>query len=231
MKVVDIKEISLKKDKLSCLKDKKNILTISVSIASGLAWKDKLFSFYEVIAKELLEIFDNNMLEGITLNKINNNYVKIYINDEMIYYNRNNLFLNTYEKLKISDFLKQDLVVIESKKLPQYLTSKEKENLSRYLSKEEMHIINKNYNKQELNSDKFTLDLVSHDERELTNLLTKAKFYSQSIYEYLEVIARGNYDYRINTLDDEISSFKTVYNNYILELGAYVSKVIEEYLK
>ena len=65
MRITDIKNISISKDKLDKLKDKKEILAISVALASGLAFKDKLFSFYEVIAKELLEIFDNDLLEDI----------------------------------------------------------------------------------------------------------------------------------------------------------------------
>ena len=45
MQATDIKNVSISKDKLDKLKDKKEILAISVALASGLAFKDKLFSF------------------------------------------------------------------------------------------------------------------------------------------------------------------------------------------
>ena len=101
MRITDIKNISISKDKLDKLKDKKEILAISVALASGLAFKDKLFSFYEVIAKELLEIFDNDLLEDIELNKFNDNYIRIIIDSNSIYFNKSNLFLNTYELVDV----------------------------------------------------------------------------------------------------------------------------------
>ena len=116
MRITDIKNISISKDKLDKLKDKKEILAISVALASGLAFKDKLFSFYEVIAKELLEIFDNDLLEDIELNKFNDNYIRIIIDSNSIYFNKSNLFLNTYELVDVKDFLKQNLIIIENKK-------------------------------------------------------------------------------------------------------------------
>ena len=178
MQVTDIKDISINKTKLDKLKDKKEILAISVALASGLAFKDKLFSFYEVIAKELLEIFDNGLLEEMELYKFNDNYIKMQIEEKTIYFNKNNLFLNTYELISINEFLNQDLIILENKNLPLFLTSFEKEELFKNLNQDEIRLINKNYNKQEFISYKYILNLSSEDEIRLINVLTKDNYFS-----------------------------------------------------
>ena len=230
MRVTDISDISIPKKKITRLKDKQNSLAIAVSLAAGLAWKEKVISFYEVIAKELLEIFDNNLLDGFLLNKINKNYIRIFIGDKTLYFNRNNLFLNTYEQIEIEKWLEQELLIIENKNLPLYITSKEKEKLFMNMDKEEISLVNKNYSKQELNSDRYILNLIKGDETKLINTLTKANYFSLSIYEYIKIIASGDYEFETNDTDKGRIYFKKVYNDYILELGAYISKVIEKYI-
>ena len=231
MQVTDIKDISINKTKLDKLKDKKEILAISVALASGLAFKDKLFSFYEVIAKELLEIFDNGLLEKMELYKFNDNYIKMQIEEKTIYFNKNNLFLNTYELISINEFLNQDLIILENKNLPLFLTSFEKEELFKNLNQDEIRLINKNYNKQELNSNKYILNLSSEDEIRLINVLTKANYFSISIYNYIKSIATGKYLIGSDCEDNRLKYFKNTYDNYILELGIYISNTIEKYLK
>lgn len=231
MRVTDISDISIYKDKISRLKDKQKCLAISVSLAAGLAWKEKVQSFYEIIAKEILEIFDNNMLDGILLDKFNKNYVRISIDDETIYFNRNNLFLNTFEQIEISEWLKQELIILENKNLPKYITSDDKNKLYEVLTQEEIILVNQNYSTQELNSNKYILNLRKCDENKLINILTKGNYYSFSIYEYIKTIATGEYDYKIVSEDKGKIYFKKIYNEYIVELGAYLSKVIEKYIK
>lgn len=230
MRITDIKNISMSKDKLDKLKDKKEILAISVALASGLAFKDKLFSFYEVIAKELLEIFDNDLLEDIELNKFNDNYIRIIIDNNSIYFNKSNLFLNTYELVDVKDFLKQNLIIIENKSLPIFLTSDEKLILFKNLTKEEIEVVNRNYNKQELNSNKFLLNLKKEEETKLINILTKANYFSMSIYDYVKIMATGDYVFDFDANDKKIKYFQTTYYNYILEIGTYISNIIERYL-
>ena len=231
MQVTDIKDISINKTKLDKLKDKKEILAISVALASGLAFKDKLFSFYEVIAKELLEIFDSGLLEKMELYKFNDNYIKMQIEEKTIYFNKNNLFLNTYELISVNEFLNQDLIILENKNLPPFLTSFEKEDLFKDLNGDEIRLINKNYNKQELNSNKYILNLSSEDEIRLINVLTKANYFSISIYNYIKSIATGKYLIGSDSKDYRLKYFKNTYDNYILELGIYISNTIERYLK
>lgn len=231
MQVTDIKHISLNKKRLDILKDKKEILAISVALASGLAFKDKLLSFYEVIAKELLEIFDNNLLEGISLYKFNENYIKMNIENKNIYFNKNNMFLNTYEVVTIDEFLNQNLIILENKDLPTFLTSEEKQQLFKNLDEDEIKLVNKNYNKQELNSNRFILNLYNEDEIRLINILTKANYFSISIYTYIKSLAIGNYVIGSDNKDNKIKYLKDTYDNYILEIGIYISNTIEMYLK
>ena len=63
MRVTDISDISIYKDKISRLKDKQKCLAISVSLAAGLAWKKKVQSFYEIIAKEIKSISRENIAD------------------------------------------------------------------------------------------------------------------------------------------------------------------------
>lgn len=231
VQVTDIKDISIAKTKIDILKDKKEILAISVALASGQAFKNKLFSFHEVIAKELLEIFNSDLLDEIEFYKFNSNYIKISIKNKNIYFNKNNMFLNVYETIDMKDFLNQDLIILENKDLPSFLTSEEKKELFRNLSEEEINLVNKNYNKQELNTNKYHLNLYNEDEIRLINILTKANYFSISIYDYIKYIATGNYLIGINNEDKKIKYFKDTYDNYILEIGIYISNTIEKYLK
>lgn len=231
MRITDISDISMPKSKIAYLKDKQNSLAIAVSLAAGLAWKDKVISFYQLIAKELLEIFDNNLLGEFLLDKFNKNYVRIFIEDKTLYFNRNNLFLNTYEQIDIKEWLKQELLILENKDLPSYITSNEKEKLFKNMTEEEIALVNKNYSKQELNSDKYMLNLVEGEETRLINTLTKADYFSLSIYEYIKLIASGSYEFNTDSEDKGRIYFKKIYNEYILELGIYVSKAIEKYIK
>lgn len=231
MQVTDIKDISISKTKLDKLNDKREVLAITVALASGLAFKKKLYSFHEIIAKQLLEIFDGNLLDGMELNKFNSNYIKLMIENKAVYFNKNNLFLSTYETISIREFLDQDLIILENKNLPDFLTSKEKEELFKNLSEDEIRLINKNYNKQELNSNRFMLNLFIEDEINLINILTKANYFSISIYTYIKSMATGNYLIGSDNKDSRIKYFKNTYDNYILEIGIYISNVIEKYLK
>lgn len=227
----DISSISVSKDRITKLKDKQINLSIAVSLASGLAWKDKVLSFYEIIAKELLEIFDNHLLDDFVLDKFNTNYIRISIKDKTIYFNRNNLFLNTYEEMNIIKWLQQELVILENKELPLYLTSSEKEDLFKTMTEEEIHLVNRNYNRQELNSDRYMLNLIKEDETKLINTLTKADYFSLSIYEYIKLMATGEYSFKTTSNDKGMVYFNKVYNEYILELGAYIAKKLEIYIK
>lgn len=230
MQVTDIKDISISKAKIDKLRDKKEILAISVALASGLAYKNKLLSFHEVIAKELLEIFDDKLLDDMELYKFNDNYIKMNIENRNIYFNKNNMFLNTYQVIDTDEFLNQDLIILENKELPKFLTSEEKEDLFRELSEEEINLINRNYNKQELNSNKYILNL-SDDGVRLINVLTKANYFSLSIYTYVKSIASGNYLIGCDNNNEKVKYLKNTYDNYILEIGIYISNTIERYLK
>lgn len=227
MRIKEIGEISLERELDSRLEDKRKNLSLAVAMASGLVWKEKVYSFYEVIAKELLEIFDENLLgnAGIILNEFNYNFKKVYIGENTLMYNRNNLFLNATKKLDVKSFLNQVLVYIDNKKIPSYLTTKEKDKMFLYLTKEEIHIINQCYNKQELNGDKFFYNNIGN--KELMNILVKSGYFDMSIYDYILLMSTGKYSYKLETENIE---FKKTYNNYILELGAYVAKQIEIYL-
>ena len=50
MRILDVDEISVEKEKIKKLEDiRKNIL-LSTALAGGLVWKEKVYSFYSVIA-------------------------------------------------------------------------------------------------------------------------------------------------------------------------------------
>lgn len=228
MRIIEVDEISVEKDKTKRLEDiRKNIL-LSVSLAGGLVWKEKVFSFYETIARELLELFDNDLLENVSLNKCNNNFKRAYIKDKSIMYNQNNLFLNAVEKMNIESWLKQTLLYIDNKVLPSYLTTSEKEKLFSKLETTDIYLINQNYNRQELNGDKYFLNK-KDDNIELLNILDKAGYYNMSIQEYIMLVATGKYSYEVKDITNK--NFKITYNNYILEIGTYLAKEIENYLK
>lgn len=232
MEITEFQNFSKEKDKKELLLDKKNNISLAISLASGLAWKDKVESFHEVIAKELLELFDNNLLDDIKLDKIASDYLFIEIEDKRIFFRKNNLFLNSFTKLDTKTFLMQQLIYKERKYLPQYLTIKEKKEMFEKISEEEKQIINRNYSKQELNQDKYLLNLNEEDTENLIEILTKANYFSLDIYNYLKYISLGKYKVSINDNGtNDIKKLKAIYNNYILELGAMVANKIDEYLK
>lgn len=228
MRILDVDEISIEKEETKRLEDiRKNIL-LSTALAGGLAWKEKASSFYSVIARELLDLFDNELLEDIQLCKCNNNFKRVYIKDKSIMYNQTNLFLNSVTKLDIPNWLNQTLLYIDNKTLPSFLTTSEKEKLFSKLDTSEIYIINQHYNRQELNGDKYFLQN-NTENIELLNILDKAGYFNMTVYEYMKLVATGRYDYQIK--DTANTGFKTTYNNYILELGSYVAKEIEGKLK
>ena len=81
------------------------------------------------------------------------------------------------------------------------------------------------------NTNKYILNLSSEDEIRLINVLTKANYFSISIYNYIKSIATGKYLIGSDSKDYRLKYFKNTYDNYILELGIYISNTIERYLK
>lgn len=225
MRILDVDEISVEKEGAKKLEDiRKNIL-LSTALAGGLVWKEKVYSFYSVIARELLDLFDNELLEDIELSKCNTNFKRVYIKDKSIMYNQTNLFLNSVTKLDVSNWLSQTLLYIDNKTLPSFLTTSEKEKLFSKLDTSEIHLVNQNYNRQELNGDKYFLQN-NTENIELLNILDKAGYFNMTIYEYMKLVATGKYDYHVK--DTAITNFKMTYNNYILEIGSYIAKEIEK---
>lgn len=225
MRILDVDEISVEKEETKKLEDiRKNIL-LSTALAGGLVWKEKVYSFYSVIARELLDLFDNELLEGIELCKCNINFKRVYIKDKSIMYNQTNLFLNSVTRLDIPNFLSQTLLYIDNKTLPSFLTTSEKEKLFSKLDTSEIHFVNQNYNRQELNGDRYFLQN-NTENIELLNILDKAGYFNMTIYEYIKLVATGKYDYNVKDMTN--TNFKTTYNNYILEIGSYIAKEIEK---
>ena len=111
-----------------------------------------------------------------------------------------------------------------------YLTSKEKEEMFKTLSDDERDILNANYNRQELNSDRFVQSIIEEDKDKLLDILNRFNYFDITVSEYINLIADGNYEYRNKTDSKNIEIFKNTFNNYILELGAYVANEIENYL-
>ncbi len=225
MRILDVDEISVEKEKIKKLEDiRKNIL-LSTALAGGLVWKEKVYSFYSVIARELLDLFDSELLGDIQLCKCNVNFKRIYIKDKSIMYNQTNLFLNSVVKLDINSWLNQALLYIDNKTLPSFLTTSEKEQLFSKLDTSEIQLVNQHYNRQELNGDKYFLKN-NTENVELLNILDKAGYFNMTIYEYMKIVATGDYDYHVKEIANK--NFKITYNQYILEIGAYLSKEIEK---
>lgn len=226
-----VKEIQQKQDDITRLKDLYQVLSISISLANGMVWKDKTKSFYEVIAKEIKAFFEENLIKNLELQKFKNEYLKITIDNKSLIFLKNNLFRTEDKKyLNQEEWLKQRLVFLEKKELPSYLEEKEKYKMLNDLDDRERKILNDNYNRQELNSNKFSLNLIEKDKIDLINILTKYNCFSITVEEYIDMLVQGKYDY--NNLSDDyiIKVFKNTYNNYILEIGAYIAKCIENYL-
>lgn len=228
MRITEVEEISLEKDLKQRLEDKRKNISLAVALAGGLVWREKVESFHEVIAKELLEIFNDNLLDNLELNEFNKDYKRTYIKDKTIMYNRNNLFRNTYKKLDISKWLDQVLLYIDNKAIPDYLTVSEKEKIESIVDEDEIYIINQYYSNQELNKNRYLKDnTVEH--KKVLNILDKAGYFNLTIYEYIKIIATGKYGYKYKYIVNKF--FKITYNNYILEIGSYIAKEIESYIK
>lgn len=224
MRILDVDEISVEKEKTKRLEDiRKNIL-LSTTLAGGLVWKEKVYSFYSVIARELLDLLDNELLEDTKLCKCNVNFKRVYLKDKSIMYNQTNLFLNSVTKLDIPTWMNQTLLYIDNKTLPSFLTTSEKEKMFSKLDTSEIHTINQYYNRQELNGDKYFMQN-KVENIELLNILDKAGYFNMTIYDYIKLVATGKYDYDVRDITN--SNFKITYNNYILEIGTYLAKEIE----
>ncbi len=226
----DIKEIYTNQNNNDKLEDIYKTLSISVSLANGMVWKEKTKSFYKTIAREIKDVLDNNLLENVSLKKFRNKYLRIKVEDNSLIFLKNNIFDVETEKLNQRDWINQRLVIIEKPDLPMYLTSKEKEEMFKTLSDTERDILNENYNRQELNSDRFVQSIVEEDKDKLLQILNKFNYFDITVYEYINLIAEGNYEYRNKSDNKNIGIFKNTFNNYILELGAYIANEIENYL-
>ena len=227
----DIKEICTNQNKHDKLEDIYITLSISCSLANGMVWKEKTKSFYKTIAREIKDVLDNNLLENISLKKIRNKYLRINVKNNTLIFLKNNIFEVDSERLNQKDWVNQRLVIIEKPELPTYLTSKEKEEMFKTLLDEERDILNRNYNRQELNSDRFVQNIKEEDKEKLLNILNESNYFNITVSEYINLIADGNYEYRNKTYNQNIEIFKNTFNNYILELGAYIANEIENYLK
>lgn len=227
----DIKEICINQNINDKLEDIYITLSISCSLANGMVWKEKNKSFYKTIAREIKDVLDNNLLENVKLKSIRNKYLRVNIKNNTLIFLKNNIFELDSERLSQKDWINQRLVIIEKSELPTYLTTKEKEEMFKSLLDEEKDILNRNYNRQELNSDRFVQNIKEEDKEKLLNILNKSNYFNITISEYINLIADGNYEYRNKTGNQNIEIFKNTFNNYILELGAYIASEIESYLK
>ena len=226
----DIKEICTNQNKHDKLEDIYKTLSISCSLANGMVWKEKTKSFYKTIAREIKDVLDNNLLENVSFKKFRNKYLRINVESNSLIFLKNNIFDIESEKLNQKDWVNQRLVIIEKPELPMYLTSKEKEEMFKTLSDDERDILNANYNRQELNSDRFVQSIIEEDKDKLLDILNRFNYFDITVSEYINLIADGNYEYRNKTDSKNIEIFKNTFNNYILELGAYVANEIENYL-
>ena len=226
----DIKEIYTNQNKNDKLEDIYKTLSISCSLANGMVWKEKTKSFYKTIAREIKDVLDNNLLENVSFKKFRNKYLRINVESNSLIFLKNNIFDVESEKLNQKDWVNQRLVIIEKPELPMYLTSKEKEEMFKTLSDDERDILNANYNRQELNSDRFVQSIIEEDKDKLLDILNRFNYFDITVSEYINLIADGNYEYRNKTDSKNIEIFKNTFNNYILELGAYVANEIENYL-
>lgn len=210
-----------KQDDNKKLKNTGNIL----KKLSLLSYKDDDKCFYSLIAKELINIFNNNLLGEIKLKKFNYIYYRINYNNESYLVLKNNIFSD--ELISIDEFLNQKLVKNENHILPNFISNEDKEKFMKE-SKKIKELIDRNYNKQELNSDKFLLNLVEkEDEKKLLKYFEKKGYYDISVLDYLNIIM-DDYDYDNKYKDDSKKLFKYTFNNYIVEIGMYISDVISK---
>lgn len=218
MEIFGINNIFIKKDKKEILRDKYKNISLCLSLASGYILKDKVNSCIKLIAQELLDFFDNEG-DGYTYPVLVDNFYRITIDNNKIYFRKNNTFGE--ETLNKEAFLKQKLIFVEKHNIPQFLLEEEKEKMQKLLSPEESIELNKAYNKQELNSNKYYLDDI-YNSLELQNILAKTGYYDISIKDYLLNVSNNDVELKISN-----KLFQDIYVNYILELGSYIAKKIK----
>lgn len=218
MEIFGINNIFIKKDKKEILRDKYKNISLCLSLASGYILKDKVNSCIKLIAQELLDFFDNEGDE-FTYPILVDNFYRITIDNNKIYFRKNNTFGE--ETLNKEAFLKQKLIFVEKHNIPQFLLEEEKEKMQKLLSPEESIELNKAYNKQELNSNKYYLDGI-YNSLELQNILAKTGYYDISIKDYLLNVSNNDVELKISN-----KLFQDIYVNYILELGSYIAKKIK----
>ena len=80
----DIREIYTNQNKKDMLEDIYKTISISVSLANGMVWKEKTKSFYKTIAREIKDVLDNDLLEDINLKSFKNKYLRINIEDNSL---------------------------------------------------------------------------------------------------------------------------------------------------
>lgn len=227
MSILEIKELTGKQTIEHKLKDISKNISLAVALSSGMAYKSKMESFYKMIAKELKELIDSGLLQSLTLCKFHNHYLRATLENKSLCFLKNNIFTQD-EKLSVDNWLDQRLVYLENQELPNFLSAKEKEKLIQLVDNDLETIIIKNYSRQELNSDKYLLTLNEEDKAILLRIFRKYNYYDISVKKYIEIMA-SNFDYSIES-NVENQKIKTTYNNYILELGAYISREIDDYL-
>jgi len=218
MEIFGINNIFIKKDKKEILRDKYKNISLCLSLASGYILKDKVNSCIKLIAQELLDFFDNEG-DGYTYPVLVDNFYRITIDNNKIYFRKNNTFGE--ETLNKEAFLKQKLIFVENHNIPQFLLEEEKEKMQKLLSPKESIELNKAYNKQELNSNKYYLDDI-YNSLELQNILAKTGYYDISIKDYLLNVSNNDVELKISN-----KLFQDIYVNYILELGSYIAKKIK----
>lgn len=218
MEIFGINNIFIKKEKKEILRDKYKNISLCLSLASGYILKDKVNSCIKLIAQELLDFFDNEG-DGYTYPVLVDNFYRITIDNNKIYFRKNNTFGE--ENLNKEAFLKQKLIFVEKHNIPQFLLEEEKEKMQKLLSPEESIELNKAYNKQELNSNKYYLDGI-YNSLELQNILAKTGYYDISIKDYLLNVSNNDVELKISN-----KLFQDIYVNYILELGSYIAKKIK----
>lgn len=218
MEIFGINNIFIKKEKKEILRDKYKNISLCLSLASGYILKDKVNSCTKLIAQELLDFFDNEG-DGYTYPVLVDNFYRITIDNNKIYFRKNNTFGE--ETLNKEAFLKQKLIFVEKHNIPQFLLEEEKEKMQKLLSPEESIELNKAYNKQELNSNKYYLDGI-YNSLELQNILAKTGYYDISIKDYLLNVSNNDVELKISN-----KLFQDIYVNYILELGSYIAKKIK----
>ena len=91
MEIFGINNIFIKKDKKEILRDKYKNISLCLSLASGYILKDKVNSCIKLIAQELLDFFDNEG-DGYTYPVLVDNFYRITIDNNKIYFRKNNTF-------------------------------------------------------------------------------------------------------------------------------------------